>query len=404
MATKFRYVAVFPKGGKTAGVIEAENLRAAKDAVDARGMIPVSVKEASRTLDNLLLLTRSTVKHESLIFFTRKLLTLSRAGIPLLRSLDIIIEDTPDKKLGRTLEDVRRSLSGGEGLGGALERHIGYFPAVYIEAIKAGEESGMLDVMLSRNLELLQREARIKDGVRAAVRYPFYVLITMTIAFSIIVTLVIPKFAGIYSSYGSELPWATRLLVSVNYITATYWPILLVVLPFLALLIWRLRLTRYGKRGYDYFMVAMPVFGSVVVKSIMSRFCYTLATLLSAGMSLSRALSIVKDSIGNFYFSKVISKVGENLSGGQDLVGPLKDSRYFSPLVVQMFTIGLESGSLENLLMETAGHFDAEIEYDTKKLTSRIEPLLTVVIAAMVLILALAIFTPMWNLIGVFNK
>ncbi len=404
MATRYKYVAISPEGKRSRGIIQAENDQSAKSVVDSRGLLPVSIRKLSDRSNNLRLLFRSSVKHENLIIFTRKLLTLNRAGIPLLHSLGIIAADTDDSKLSEVIQSVRKSIEGGASFSQALDNHAGYFPGLYISTIKAGEESGTMDIMLTRALELMEREEKIKQGVREAVRYPIFVMFTMALASVVIITFVIPKFAGMYSSYGADLPWATRLLIGVNYIVSHYWPFLIIVLPALATAVWRMRLTHWGKKGFDYVILSIPLMGTVIIKTVLSRFCYILSTLLSAGIPLSQALAILRASIDNHYFSKVIEGMGENLSGGRDLVQPMRDSKYFGSMVVQMFSIGLESGSLENLLSETARHYDAEIEHDTKKLTSRIEPILTVLIAVAVLILALAIFMPMWNLIGIFRK
>jgi len=404
LATRYKYTAVSIDGTKTSGVVEAEDVLAAKSIIDGKGLIPITVEKTSSYAGDLRTMFRRSISHDDLIFMTRKLYTLSRAGIPILRSLDIIIEDAEDKKMIEILTDVRKSIENGSALAEALKKHSGYFPMIFIEAIAAGEESGTLDSMLSRTIELMEREAKVRENIKTAVRYPIFVMITIAIAFLIIVTVVIPKFATLYSGYGAQLPWATRLLIDINHFIREYWVLLLIALPFVALGFWKLRLTDWGKRGYDYTIITAPIISPVFLKATMSRFCHTLATLLSSGLPLSRALAILRNSIGNYYFSKVIVKMGENLSGGRNLVQPMKDSEYFNPLAVQMFSIGLESGSLETLLMEVAAHFDREIEYDTKKLTSKIEPILTVMIAVLVLIMALAIFTPMWNMIEVFKR
>lgn len=404
MATRYKYVAITPQGKRSRGIVEADSDQSAKFIVDSRGLLPVSIQKLSGGTKNLRLFLRSSIKHEDLILFTRKLLTLNRAGIPLLRSLGIIAADMDDTKLSDVIQSVRKSIEAGASLSQALENHAGYFPGLYISTIKAGEESGTMDIMLARALELMEREEKIKQGVREAVRYPIFVMFAMALAFIVVITFVIPKFAGMYSSFGADLPWATRLLIAVNYIASHYWPHLVIVLPVLATALWRMRLTKWGKRGFDYAILSIPLMGAVVIKTILSRFCYILSTLLSAGIPLSQAMGILRSSIDNHYFSKVIEKMADNLLGGRDLLQPMRDSKYFGSMVVQMFSIGLESGSLENLLSETARHYDAEIEHDTRKLTSRIEPILTILIAAAVLILALAIFMPMWNLISIFRK
>jgi MSHA biogenesis protein MshG len=404
MASRFKYVAVSRSGRREAGVVEAEDEAKAKAIIDSRSLLPVSVRQLSTGRGDLNLLFRRAVRYDDLIFLTRKLLTLNRAGLPLLRSLEIAAGDTSDSRLESVLQDVRKSLEGGSSFSQALERHTGYFPQLFVSTVRSGEESGALDTMLRKALELLEREERIRQRVREAVRYPVMVGIAMMLAFLIIITVVIPKFAGMYSSYGAELPWATRLLIGINSFMARYWPVLVTGLPALIVAGWRIRRISWGKKGLDYMALSIPVIGAVFAKAVLSRFCYVLSTLLSTGMPLSQSLDILKATLNNSHFSKVVDKMGENLSGGRDLIQPMRESKYFSPMVVQMFHVGLESGSLGGLLAESARHYDAEIEYETRKLTSRIEPILTVVIAAGVLVLALAIFLPMWNLIGIFKR
>jgi MSHA biogenesis protein MshG len=404
MASRFKYVAVSRTGRRETGIIEAEDELKAKSIIDSRSLLPVSLRQLSTRAGDLRLLFKRAVRYEDLIFLTRKLLTLNNAGLPLLHSLDIMAGDTSDSRLESVLQDIRRSLEGGSSFSQALEKHAGYFPELYISTIRSGEESGALDTMLKKSLELLEREERIRQRIKEAVRYPVTVAVAMMLAFVIIITFVIPKFASIYSSYGAQLPWATRLLIEFNSFLVRYWPLLLLALPALILTIWRARRTSWGKRIFDYLALSMPVVGAIVGKAVLSRFCYVLSTLLSTGLPLSQSLDLLKSTLHNYHFSKVVGKMGENLSGGRDFIQPMRESKYFSPMVVQMFYVGLESGSLESLLAESARHYDTEIEYETRKLTSRIEPLLTVLIGVGVLILALAIFLPMWSLIGIFKR
>ena len=404
MANKYKYTAVSKEGVRSSGIIDAEDEAGAAYAISSSGLIPVKISKKTYSEPGFKIMWKSHIDPETLALFTRKLLTLNRAGIPILRSLDIISSDISDSRLTNVLTDIKKSIEGGNSLTEAFEKHAGYFSELYINTIRAGEESGSLDTMLERASELIEREMRLRNNVKSAVRYPSYVLITIAIAFFVVITFVIPKFAGFYTAYGAELPWATRLLININRFMLNYWPYLLISLPVLTLGFWRFKNSDPGKRILDYIALSIPVTGSLVVKTVLARFCYILSTLLSAGLPLTQSLAVLRQSISNYYFSKVIWEMGENLSGGGDLVKSMRASRYFSPMVVQMFSIGLETGSLESLLLEMARHYDSEIDNDAKKLTSRIEPLLTAAVGATVLILALAIFLPMWNMISVFRK
>jgi MSHA biogenesis protein MshG len=404
VAKKYKYTAVSRNGVRSSGILEVEDESAAVAALDSSGLIPVKISKKSYPDSGFKFAFRSRIDPEILAVFTRKLLTLNKSGIPILRSLDIIISDMADSRLTGNLVKVRKSIEGGSSLTEAFEKQSGYFPELYISAIKAWEESGSLDTMLLRASELIERDIRLKENLRSAVRYPSYVLITIALAFFVVITFVVPKFAGFYSSYGAELPWATRLLIGINRFISANWPYLLFALPVLIFSLWRLMVTAWGRKISDIISITLPVVGNINIKAVLARFCHILSTLLSAGLPLNQALNVLKASISNYYFSKVISEMGENLSGGSDVVSSMRSSRYFSPMVIQMFSVGLETGSLETILQEIAEHYDREIEQDAKKMTSRIEPLLTVAVGITVLILALAIFLPMWNLIGVFRK
>jgi MSHA biogenesis protein MshG len=404
VAKKYKYTAVSRSGVRSSGIIEAENESGAADTLDSSGLIPVKISKKSYSESGFKAMFGRPINPEILAVFTRKLLTLNKSGIPILRSLDIIISDMSDSRLTEVLGEIRKSIEGGNSLTEAFEKQTGYFPELYISAIQAGEESGSLDIMLMRASELIERDIRLKENLRSAVRYPSYVLITIALAFFVVITFVVPKFAGFYTAYGAQLPWATRLLIVINRFATHNWPYLVVLIPVLIFSLWRLKVTAWGRRISDFISITLPVIGNITIKTVLARFCYILSTLLSAGMPLSQSLNILKSSISNYYFSKVISEMGENLSGGSDMVSSMRSSRYFSPMVIQMFSIGLETGSLETIMLEIARHYDMEIEQDAKKLTGRIEPLLTVAVGVTVMILALAIFLPIWNLIGVFRK
>ena len=404
MANRYKYTAISRDGIRSSGIVEADNEALAVSAVGASGLIPVKVNRILHKQLKLKSFVKTQIDLDTLAVFSRKLLALIKSGIPILRSLDIIISDVPDARLADALGDIRKSIEGGSSLTEAFEKYSGYFPEIFVDTIRAGEESGSLDVMLGRASELLEREIRLKENVKTAVRYPSYVLITIGIAFFVVITFVIPKFAGFYSAYGAELPWATRLLIGINRFILGYWPFLAAALPIVGFFAWIAKNSAKGKRAIDFVSISMPIIGALSIKIILSRFCYILATLLSAGLPLTRALNVLRTSVNNHYFSKVISEMGENLSGGSDMVTAMRSSRHFSPMVIQMFSIGLETGSLESLLLECARYYDIEIEQDAKKLTSRIEPILTAVVGVTVLILALAIFLPMWNMISIFKK
>jgi len=257
---KYKYTAISRAGDKSSGVIEAEDESTAAASLDASGLIPLKLSKKTNVETGYGTMFRPRIDPEVLAIFTRKLLTLNRSGIPILRSLDIIISDMADSRLTGVLADIRKSIEGGNRLSEAFEKHSGYFPELYISTIQAGEESGSLDTMLMRASELIERDIRLRDNIKSAVRYPIYVLITIALAFFVVITFVVPKFSSFYTAYGAQLPWATRLLIGINHFITEYWPYLAFGAPFLIVLLWRFKVTAWGKKISDYISINLPVF------------------------------------------------------------------------------------------------------------------------------------------------
>jgi MSHA biogenesis protein MshG len=404
MSLRFRYKAVGYGNEIQKGVIEAEDMQSAKLSLDSRGFIPVSIKELPQTESIRRKLFKPSVNLEALSMFTQKLNTLYRAGIPILQSLAIIANEQENSEFSEVMFKIRNGIEGGMTLSQAMGQFPGYFPQLFISTIKAGESSGQMESILERLHELVEREKKTREMVKAAVRYPSYVLVVISLAIAVVVTVVVPKFADFYGFYKAELPLPTRILLNFSGFVVAYWYIVIAAVGLM--LVSYIKIKDYPKVAHfiDRIKIETPIIGELILNMTISRFCYLLGTLIKSGLPLVNALAQVSKASGNIIIAGIIEKMESNARGGDDIFTPMRQSKYFSSMVIEMFVIGMESGQLDTMLIEIARHYDNVVEFQARKLTARIEPVLTVFVGGIVLMLALAIFMPMWNLIHVFKK
>jgi len=404
MSQLFKYKAVDRFGKTQTGVIEADDDGLAKKDLDLKGLIPIDVKSYVETKGLLGRFIKPSIDLELLASFSTKLNTLTKAGIPILRALTIIESEQESEEFGKILLKMRSYVEGGMTLSQSMEQFPTYFDSLFVSTIRAGETSGQMEAILERLNHLIEREIKTKETVKSAVRYPSYVFLTIIFAISIVVTVVVPKFADFYASSNAELPLPTKIILSISNFVTSYWYLVLFVAIGAVFAFFKFRESELGSRILDRVKLEAPIFGSIFVKMALSRFCYLLGTLLRSGLPMVEALRLVASAAGNSLISEVLEKMSDKVVGGSDPVIPMRESKYFKPMVIQMFTIGMESGRLDDLLYDVAQHYDTVIENESKKLTTRIEPVLTFFIGGMVLLLALAIFLPMWNMMQVLKN
>lgn len=404
MSYRYKYKAVGQDGKKLAGIIEADNDNLAKNDLDRQGLIPVSVQLVSERRNFIRKFTKPPANLELLISFTTKLNTLIKAGIPIIRSLSIIESEQENLEFGEVLLKMRQHIENGMTLSQAMEQFPDYFYSLFVSTVRAGETSGQMEAILDRLNDLIEREIKTKEMIKTAIRYPSYVLLTIVAAISVVVTVVVPKFADFYKSNKAELPLPTKLILDLSNFVISYWYLIVFFAIAAILAFFKFRESRYGARLLDRIKLEAPIIGDIFLKMVISRFCYLLGTLIKSGLPLVESLKLVGSAVGNSLISMVIYDMSENVVGGGDLISPMRGSKYFKPMVIQMFAIGMESGRLDDLLFDAARYYDSVVESQSKKLTSRIEPILTFFIGGMVLMLALAIFLPMWNMMQVLKN
>jgi type II secretory pathway component PulF len=404
MPDLYSYKARDRNGDLVSGSIRGETALAVESYLESLDFIPVKISiDHGFQLRNLAKVGRSKPKLDDMILVTRKLSTLYRAGIPILRSLEIVSEQYHDAKLGTILLTVRDDLQRGEGLSEAMAKHPKVFTNIYVSSVKAAEASGKLDVVLDKLAEAMEQELVTREDVKKAVRYPITVLIAIAVAFVVLTTFVIPKFTQFYSSYGAELPKPTQILLFVSRVFRQFW---YVIFPgIIAAVIGFIKFIKHPKMKpvVDSMILKIPVIGNLLVKTALSRFSHLLGVLTASGTPLIQSLDIVRQAVGNEVIGREVGRLIEGLRSGRSLAESRHHMRHFPRLAISLIHVGLESGTLDLTLKEICRFFDREVQYTSSRLTSLLEPLIIIVIAGMVLLLALAVFLPMWNLISVFR-
>jgi MSHA biogenesis protein MshG len=340
------------------------------------------------------------VKTSDLVLFSRQMYTITRSGIPLLRGLRGLVSSTHNAILRETLEDVLESLEGGRDLAASFARHPDIFPRLYVSIVSVGEATGTLEKSFQRLTEYLTQEKDMHDRVKSAVRYPIIVMITIALAVAFLSTVVIPKFAPVFAQLKGELPLPTQILLGASSLVRDYW---MYTLGVLALAVYGVRQwlnTPDGRMRWDRLKLRVPVMGKLMYEATLSRINRSMAISLSAGMPMTQTLAVISRATGNVFMSERIQLLATNVERGESLSRAASASGLFSPLVLQMVAIGEETGALPELLDEAAGYYEREVDHALKNLSSSIEPILIVAVGGMVLVLALGIFMPLWEVIS----
>lgn len=402
----YRYRARDKDGALHTGTMEAVRKEGVADQLSGMGHIPVLIEEQETArlsvIDLGALFARIT--SQDLIIFSRQLATLMSAGIPFIQSLVTLERQSENPRLKATISQIRRDIEGGSSFSDALARQPKIFNKLYVSMVRAGETAGILDDILSRLALLAEHESETRARVKAAVRYPLIVVIAISAAFAFLVTFVIPKFAAIFAQFKTELPLPTRILISINYVVQNYW-YLIVLGVILAVwgVVWYLG-TPAGRWQWDRLKLKLPVFGILFQKVALSRFSRIFGAMQKSGISMMLTLEIAGETVGNVVIARAVENMSGSLRDGKGLTAPMESSGLFPPLVVQMMSVGEETGQLDTMLNKVSDYYDMDVEYTLRNLATMIEPILLLFVGGMVLFLALGIFLPMWNLMSLFKK
>lgn len=397
----FEYKARGPRGDAIQGNMEAANA----DAVAARliegGLTPVDITAAreKRNLSNdLNSYFPQTVQLTDLIQFSRQMYSLTRAGVPILSALAGLTSTTTNRTLASTLADIRQMLEGGHDLASALNQHPKVFSPFYIAMIRVGETSGKLQDIFQQLAYYLEREKSTREQIKKALRYPAFVLFVLAVAMVLINIIVIPAFSDFFKSFNATLPLPTRILMGISDFMMNYWPWLLGALAALIFGVIQYVRTEEGRYRWDKLKLRLPLAGPVIYRASLARFTRLFAMAQRAGVPLITSLTVVARALDNRYVEERVLTLRTGIERGESIARTAASAGIFDALSLQMLAVGEEAGTLDDLLLEVAVYYDQEVEYSINKLSSAIEPILTFVVAGMVLMLAMGIFLPLWDI------
>ncbi len=409
--SRFTFVAKGPHGN-IQGTQDAASAAALAGELQAKGLIPITIKpdgpvkqvvpagSGSKADDFLAKLNKQKVTTIDVMLFSKQLYTLFKAGVPILRALAGLQETTQNPTLKDVLLDLRRSLESGVELSASMAHHPDVFDNFYVSMVRVGEASGRLEEIFLRLSQHMEFEMFMRQQIKSALRYPSFVVIAMVIALGVINVMVIPAFAGVFKSLGANLPLPTKLLIATSNFTIQHgWALLA---GFVAVIVvWHhWRKSPEGRPVWDKLLLTMPLVGPIVSKASLARFARAFSLSLRSGVPLERALINVAQTADNAYLTQQIDTMRERVMRGEQLVNAAASTGIFTPMVLQMIAIGEETGMVEELLEEVGELYNQDVQYSLKTLSQQIEPILIVFMGALVLVLALGVFLPMWNLGG----
>ncbi len=381
--------------GPDSGAIAEQLFNTGVTPVEIVPAAPVTASPGAEWLERL---REERATSTDVMLFSRQMHTLLKAGVPILRALAGLQESSQNRGMARVIQDLRQSLDAGRELSAALSRHPQLFSPFYVSLVRVGEATGLLEDVFLRLFQHLEFEKETRDRIRAAVRYPIFVLVAMAIALAVINLFVIPTFAKVFENFKVELPLMTRILVGISNFTVHYWPLILALLVggLFAFRAWTS--TRAGRYAWDRAKLRLPIVGRIVLHATLARFARAFALSLKSGVPAVQALSVVARVTDNDFVVQRIEQMRDGVERGESVLRTAITTGIFTPMVLQMIAVGDETGELDDLLFEVAQMYEGEVDYAVKNLAANIEPILIVFLAILVLILALGVFLPIWDL------
>ena len=374
MMTTFVYNAIDDLGKSVTGEIEAESRQDAMERISGRGLIPEDARKKQTAKSGPSLFTRAKVPAKDLILFTKQFKTLFQAGISVIQLFQIIEKQTENKRLKKISRDLAENLQQGESFYKSFKVYEKTFSPLYCAMLRAGERSGTLPSILERLIYIIEHEEKVKNSIRSAARYPIIVLCFLAVAFVVLLTFVVPKFAVLFERAGIELPLATRICIALYAFVAEHWMMISMVTALTGIFLTRYLNTKSGRLMRDLVLIHLPIAGPIVIKSVMSRFSSIFSILQASGIAIVESMGILSQTINNLAVAREFDTIISSLGRGQGLSGPLKKARYFTPMVIHMVAVGEESGNLDSMLNEIAVHYDAEIDYAVKGFSDALGP------------------------------
>jgi MSHA biogenesis protein MshG len=399
----FNYRARNGRGEMLQGVLEGADGSAVATYLLNIGATPIEIKLTNKDeglIDGGVLgkLFATPITVMDVQLFSRQMYTLLKAGVPIMQGLQSLQESAINKSFAKIIKDLRESLDGGRELSAAMRLFPKVFSLYYVSMVQVGEMTGRLTEIFPRLHDYLQFDRSMREQIAAALRYPKFVLMAMASALVIITTFVIPQFAKIFAKSHVELPLMTRVLLGTSSFVIDYWPVVLLTViggtfgfrAFVA--------SKEGRYRWDRLKLKLPIAGDIIMKGTMARFARSFSLAYKSGVPIGAALGVVSKTVDNAYISGAIEQMRDGVERGESIFRTASTTGVFTPMVLQMISVGEESGELDNLMDEIADMYEHEVEYELKALSSRIEPILITFMGVLVLILALGVFMPMWQM------
>jgi len=403
----FSYKGRSNRGGELVqGTLEGADSGVIADQLLNTGITPIEIKVSynSRTtkanepsLWQRLNQERSVDPLE-LMLFSRQMYTLLKSGVPIMRALAGLQESSQNPTFAAMLQDLRESLDSGRELSTAMRRHPKIFSPFYLSMVQVGEMTGMLDQTFLRLYDHLEFEKDMRERIKGAVRYPMFVVIAMAIAIVIVNIFVIPAFAKVFEGFHAELPLMTKILMGFSNFMVNYWPLLLAMIIGAVVAFRAWINTPDGRYKWDRYKFKLPIAGKIILKGTLARFARSLALSFKSGIPIVQGLNTVGMVVDNEYMRSKIEQMRDGVERGESILRTAHATGVFNPTVMQMIAVGEETGDLDGLMFEVAGMYERDVEYEVKTLSAQIEPIMIVLLGGLVLVLALGIFLPMWDL------
>ncbi len=397
----FSYKGRDNKGELVTGVLESYDCNSLAKHLFSIDITPVEIVSgpSPSTQHNLSInLFEERIEPLDVMMFSRQMYTLLKAGIPIMSALGGLLSSTKNKALVKVIADIRASLDSGRELSAALNLHPKVFNGFYVSMIRVGETTGMLDKVFMRLFDHIEFEKFMRDQIRAALRYPIFVMIAMVVAIIVINLFVIPAFAKVFQNMGAELPLMTRILLGFSEFMVTSWPYLLIGFICGIFTIRSYIASDKGRYQWDSFKLKSPIAGPIVEKATLARFARSYALSTKSGVPIMSALNLVAQTVDNGFIAQKVEQMRLGVERGESIHRTATNTGVFNSLVLQMIAVGEESGSLDDLMEEVADMYQRDVEYEIKTLGAKIEPIMIVFLSTLVLILALGIFLPIWDL------
>lgn len=400
----YEYVALDEKGRERKGFVDATGVSAARQQLRESGIYPVEIypareKKQSSFSNAMEISFLQKISSQEVSMFTRQLSTLLGAGIPLVPSFSVLLAQTKNPLLQKTLAQIRADLTEGKSLTASMENYPNVFPPFYINMVKAGEASGTIDLVLERLADFSENQQELRNKIRSALAYPMIMLLVGSLVIFLLMTFVVPRITEIFSDMRQTLPLITIILIRTSsFLKSFWWLIILAAIVGVFAFKYATGGTEAGRRYWDAFRLKAPVWGAVNLKIAIARFTRTLATLLQSGVPLLAAMEIVRNVVNNVYIGEAIGTVGKEVEEGKSLAAPLAASGLFPPMVTEMIAVGEQTGSLETMLNRIAASYETEAQSDIMVMTSLLEPVMILVMGLIVGFIVFSILLPIFEM------